>query len=104
MIDKASQESLAFQLSTSPHKELIMRTFEELIDNLPDGVQPIIHSDQGWHYQLAYYTQKLADYHFVQSMSRLDKAPVESSFHLYKTELLAGFSPCKDVTELRELS
>lgn len=39
-----------------------MRTLEELIDNLPDGVQPIIHSDQGWHYQLAYYTQKLADY------------------------------------------
>ena len=58
MIDKASQESLAFQLSTSPHKELIMRTFEELIDNLPDGVQPIIHSDQGWHYQLAYLYPK----------------------------------------------
>ena len=48
---------MAFQLSTSPNKELIMRTLEELIDNLPDGVQPIIHSDQGWHYQLAYYTQ-----------------------------------------------
>nr|WP_239461152.1 hypothetical protein [Ligilactobacillus aviarius] len=56
------QEILAFQLSFSPNKELIIRTLEELIDNLPDGVQPIIHSDQGWHYQLAYYTQKLANY------------------------------------------
>ena len=108
MIDEASQEILAFQLSTSPNKELIMRTLEELTDNLPDGAQPIIHSDQGWHYQLAYYTQKLADYHFVQSMSRkgncLDNAPVESFFHLFKTELLAGFPPCKDMTELRKLS
>lgn len=108
MIDEASQEILAFQLSTSPNKELIMRTLEELIDNLPDGAQPTIHSDQGWHYQLAYYTQKLADYHFVQSMSRkgncLDNAPVESFFHLYKTELLAGFPPCKDITELGKLS
>ena len=108
MIDEASQEILAFQLSTSPNKELIMRTLEELIDNLPDGAQPTIHSDQGWHYQLAYYTQKLADYHFVQSMSRkgncLDNAPVEGFFHLYKTELLAGFPPCKDITELGKLS
>ena len=106
--NKLSQEILAFQLGTSPNKELIMRTLKELIDNLPDGVQPIIHSDQDWHYQLAYYTQKLADYHFVQSMSRkgncLDNAPVESFFHLYKTELLAGFPPCKDITELGKLS
>ena len=54
MIDEASQESLAFQLNSSPNKELIMRTLEELINNLPDGAQPIIHSDQGWHYRLAY--------------------------------------------------
>ena len=96
MIDEASQKILAFQLSTSPNKELIMRTLEELIDNLPDGAQPTIYSDQGWHY------------HFVQSMSRkgncLDNAPVESFFHLYKTELLAGFPPCKDITELGKLS
>ena len=54
MIDEASQKILAFQLSTSPNKELIMRTLEELTDNLPDGAQPIIHSDQGWHYQVGY--------------------------------------------------
>ncbi|MCR5524774.1 MAG: IS3 family transposase [Lactobacillus sp.] len=108
MIDEASQEVLAFQLGTSPNKELIMRTLKELINNLPDNVQPIIHSDQGWHYQLGYYTQKLADHRFIQSMSRkgncLDNAPMESFFHLFKTELLAGFPPCKDITELTELS
>lgn len=56
MIDEASQEILAFQISTSPNKDLIMRTLEELINNLPDDARPIIHSDQGWHYQVAYYT------------------------------------------------
>lgn len=34
----------------------------------------------------------------------LDNAPVESFFHLFKTELLAGILPCKDITELTELS
>ncbi len=108
MIDEASQEILAFQISTRPNKDLIMRTLTELIDYLPDDAQLIIHSDQGWHYQLAYYTQKLADHQFIQSMSRkgnrLDNAPVESFFHLFKAELLAGFPPCKDMTELTELS
>ncbi|AWD63298.1 integrase [Limosilactobacillus reuteri] len=108
MIDEASQEILAFQISTSPNKDLIMRTIKELVNNLPDDAQPIIHSDQGWHYQLAYYTQKLADLQFIQSMSRkgncLDNAPVESFFHLFKTELLAGFPPCKDIIELTKLS
>ncbi|KGE71303.1 IS3 family transposase [Limosilactobacillus reuteri] len=108
MIDEASQEILAFQTSISPNKELIVKTVEELITNLPDNAHPVIHSDQGWHYQLDYYTQKLADHQFIQSMSRkgncLDNAPVESFFHLFKTELLAGFLPCKDIAELTELS
>ncbi|MCD7112315.1 DDE-type integrase/transposase/recombinase, partial [Limosilactobacillus agrestis] len=77
----ASQEILAFQIGISPNKELIVKTVEELITNLPDNAYPIIHSDQGWHYQLGYYTQKLADHQFIQSMSRkgncLDNAPVE---------------------------
>ncbi|WP_076459536.1 IS3 family transposase [Limosilactobacillus caccae] len=108
MIDEASQEILALQISNSPNKDLITRTLKELINNLPDAAHPIIHSDQGWHYQLGYYTQKLAEHQFIQSMSRkgncLDNAPVESFFHLFKTELLAGFPPCKDIAELTELA
>ena len=46
MIDEASQEILAFQISTRPNKDLIMQTLKELIDNLLDNAQPIIHSDQ----------------------------------------------------------
>ena len=75
---------------------------------LPDEATPIIHSDQGWHYQLAYYTQKISEEGFTQSMSRkgncLDNAPMESFFHLYKTELLSNRPLCKDLAELSQLS
>ncbi|WAD03026.1 IS3 family transposase (plasmid) [Levilactobacillus brevis] len=33
-----------------------------------------------------------------------DNAPIESFFHLYKTECLAGFSPCKGLAELKAVS
>ncbi|WP_408612936.1 IS3 family transposase [Limosilactobacillus difficilis] len=34
----------------------------------------------------------------------LDNAPIESFFHLFKTELLDGFPPCRDLAELQKLS
>lgn len=87
---------------------MITATLNELLTKLPDGATPIIHSNRGWHYQLGYYTQKLADNNFVQSMSRTenchDNAPTESFFHLLKTELLDGFLPCKDLVEFKALS
>lgn len=33
-----------------------------------------------------------------------DNAPIESFFHLFKTELLDGFPPCKDLVEFKSLS
>lgn len=108
MTDEASKEVLAFQISSHPNQALITNTLNELLEHLPDDAQPIIHSDQGWHYQLEYYTQKLQDHHFIQSMSRKgnchDNAPIESFFHLYKTELLQGLPPCDNITELTKLS
>jgi putative transposase len=108
MIDEASKEVLAFQVSDSPNRLLIMNTLEQLENQLPATATPIIHSDQGWHYQLPYYIQRLKNHHFVQSMSRkgncLDNAPVESFFHLFKTELLNGFPPCKNLSEFKQLA
>ena len=59
--DEASKEVLAFQVSNSPNSKLIMDTLDELTENIPEGIKPIIHSDQGWHYQLNYYTDKLSE-------------------------------------------
>ncbi|WP_411710688.1 hypothetical protein [Levilactobacillus brevis] len=57
--DEASKEILAFQISNSPNCILITKTVDELINKLPSNVQPITHSDQGWHYQLDSYRQIL---------------------------------------------
>ncbi|WP_259760162.1 IS3 family transposase, partial [Lactococcus cremoris] len=85
-----------------------MDTLDELTENIPEGIKPIIHSDQGWHYQLNYYTDKLSEKKFIQSMSRkgncLDNAPIESFFHLLKTECLNGFPQCKDIGEFKEIT
>ncbi|WP_263852857.1 IS3 family transposase [Companilactobacillus mishanensis] len=106
--DEASKKILAFQINDSPNKELIKNTLSELLKKLPDWAKPIIHSDQGWHYQLSYYTETLIENNLVQSMSRkgncLDNAPIESFFHIYKTECLVGFPPCKNIDELEKIS
>lgn len=106
--DEASKEVLAFQISNSPNSKLILDTLNELIAVIPKGVQPTIHSDQGWHYQLNYYIDELSNKGFSQSMSRkgncLDNAPIESFFHIFKTECLNGFPPCKDIKEFKKIA
>lgn len=106
--DEASKEVLAFQMSDSPNRQLIIKTLDELITKIPKTTKPIIHSDQGWQYQLDYYVQKLSDHDFIQSMSRKgnchDNAPIESFFHIYKTECLNGLPPCQNLNELNLVS
>ncbi len=53
---------------------------------------PILHPDQGWHYQMRQYHQSLKKHNVIQSMSRkencLDNAVMENFFDLLKSELL----------------
>ena len=61
-------------------------------ENLNEGDSPILHSDQGWHYQMNKYQKKLKNHGITQSMSRkgncLDNAVIENFFGLLKSELL----------------
>src|SRR5699024_3092526 len=103
MTDEATKEVLALKISAHPNKKMIMETVRRLEKNLPVGAKPIIHSDQGWHYQMPDYQAKLQDLEFIQSMSRkgncLDNAPIESFFNLLKRERL---NRCK-IQDLEEL-
>ena len=51
----------------------------------------LIHSDQGWQYQMKQYQSKLKEYGIKQSMSRkgncLDNAIIENFFGTIKSEL-----------------
>ncbi len=52
---------------------------------------PVLHSDQGWHYQMKQYSYSLKQQGISQSMSRkgncLDHAVIENFFGLLKSEL-----------------
>ena len=65
---------------------------EKAFRNLPDKVDDLIlHSDQGWQYQMKPYQNLLKAKGITQSMSRkatcLDNAVAENFFGLLKTEL-----------------
>lgn len=59
---------------------------------LQPGDQVILHSDQGWHYQMTQYQRTLKQHKITQIMSRkgncLDNAVIENFFGLLKSELL----------------
>ncbi|WP_143468758.1 DDE-type integrase/transposase/recombinase [Lactococcus lactis] len=40
--DEASKEVLAFQVSNSPNSKLIMDTLDELTENIPEGIKPMV--------------------------------------------------------------
>ena len=61
-------------------------------ERLPSNANLILHSDQGWQYQMNLYQNRLKDRGIRQSMSRkgncLDNAVMENFFGLLKSEFL----------------
>jgi len=90
--DQDSDEILSYSINLSPNKLLILDTLEKLKQNIDSSLKPILHSDQGWHYQLKYYRDALKTMDIEQSMSRKgnchDNAPIENFFSLLKRECL----------------
>ncbi|WP_160300362.1 IS3 family transposase [Lactiplantibacillus herbarum] len=107
VIDEASREVLALKISEHPDKELIRKTLNQLSRTLPKTSVPILHSDQGWQYQIQSYRSKLNKMHIIQSMSRKgnchDNAPIESWFNLLKRECLYQ-NDLKDMRTLRRIT
>ena len=61
---------------------------DKAFEQIPDGTNLILHSDQGWQYQHKQYQQILKNKGVQQSMSRkgncLDNAVIENFFGLLK--------------------
>lgn len=106
IIDEASRRVLAVKISNHPDKKLIKATLDSLKPKLPDDTFPILHSDQGWQYQIKSYRYQLLKMHIIQSMSRKgnchDNAPIESWFSLLKRECLYRHN-LKSLVSLRRL-
>ena len=64
---------------------------EKAFNKIPDNTNLILHSDQGWQYQMKQYQHLLKEKGIRQSMSRkgncLDNSLAENFFGLLKSEL-----------------
>ena len=92
IIDLFNGEVVSYNLSRHPNFKQVTDMLEDAFQKLPDKVDNLIlHSDQGWQYQMKPYQNLLRAKGITQSMSRkatcLDNAVAENFFGLLKTEL-----------------
>ena len=90
-----NSEIISYSISKRPTIKAILTPLEEAINITSDCKERrIIHSDQGWGYQINQYTKRLKEYGITQSMSRkgncLDNAPMENFFGILKQEMYYG--------------
>jgi putative transposase len=92
ILDLFNGEVVAYNIESRPAYSLVGKMLERAIPRLNGGDQVILHSDQGWHYQMQRYSQTLEKHRIIQSMSRkgncLDNAVMENFFGHLKSELL----------------
>lgn len=90
LIDLFNGEVVGRSISTSPTVVFVNEMMAGLEEKIPQGVSPIIHTDQGFQYWHRSYKTRLERLGAKQSMSRkancLDNAPAESFFGHLKSE------------------
>lgn len=90
IMDLYNGEIVAYQTSRRPELSLVRRMLHQAFGRLKNSERPLLHSDQGWHYQHPGYHALLAGQALTQSMSRkgncLDNAAMESFFGTLKAE------------------
>ena len=91
IIDLFNGEIVSFDLSERPVFSQIIRMLKKSFRKVKSTQNIILHSDQGWQYQMKAYQNILKEKGIVQSMSRkgncLDNAIIENFFGTLKSEL-----------------
>lgn len=94
VIDFHNDEILGYALSQSPNMALIESMLSDLYAKHPMTYNMILHSDQGWQYQMPGYQASLKAHGIIQSMSRkgncLDNSKTENLFSKMKKEMFYG--------------
>jgi putative transposase len=90
VLDLYNGEIIAFETSRRPAFELVNSMLKKALARLQSDENPMLHSDQGWHYRMPAFQRQLRERQLVQSMSRkgncLDNAAMESFFAVLKSE------------------
>lgn len=80
--------------SRHPDMAQQQRLLAMLEEKLPEGADPILHSDMGWQYQHDWWRNRLGELNIRQSMSRkgncIDNAATEQVFGHLKDEFYRG--------------
>jgi putative transposase len=109
ILDLYNREIISFAVDKQPQAQLIGDMILQAFKQLKAHERPLIHSDQGWQYQMGSYQYLLKQRGITQSMSRkgncLDNAAMESFFGVLKSEFYytKKFTDADDfITELKE--
>lgn len=90
VMDLYNGEIIAYEMSEKPSFEMVGTMLKQALRKLKPSDSPLLHSDQGWQYQMPGYRRMLCERAVVQSMSRkgncLDNAAMESFFGTLKAE------------------
>lgn len=88
--DLFNGEIVAYSFDTRPVFTLVTSMLTKAQQKLGISEKPMLHSDQGWHYQMTEYRKMLSDAFMEQSMSNkgncYDNASMESFFGILKSE------------------
>jgi len=91
ILDLFNGEIISYNLSLHPTFHQTLDMLNKAFAKIPDNTGLILHSDQGWQYQMKRYQHLLSEKGIIQSMSRkgncLDNAVMENFFGLLKTEM-----------------
>jgi putative transposase len=90
ILDLFNSEIICYTLSSCPSFRQITDMLQSAFQKIPDNSHLILHSDQGWQYQLKPYQKMLMDKGILQSMSRkgncYDNSVMENFFGILKSE------------------
>lgn len=90
ILDLYNQEIISYEIADRPQISMVMQMLKSAFKRLGSEDKPLLHSDQGWQYQMGMYQLALQEKGLTQSMSRkgncLDNAVMENWFGIMKTE------------------
>ncbi|WP_155592697.1 IS3 family transposase [Lysinibacillus cavernae] len=92
VLDLFNGEIITYTIGSRPTYSLVSEMLEKALERLPEKHKLLMHSDQGWHYQMKQFRHALESRGVVQSMSRkgncYDNSVMENFFGIMKSEFL----------------
>lgn len=90
VLDLYNSEIISYRIAPKPEFDMVKHMLLDAVDKLQPHEKPLLHSDQGWQYQMQPFQRLLKQYQLPQSMSRkgncLDNAVMENFFGILKSE------------------